>query len=516
MSTNQRPVIIGIAGESGASKTTMARALALFLGEENTLVLSTDDLHRFVRQDPAWQTTTHLDPAANNLAMGDWQLQELKSRRPVYRSRYNHKTGHFDPPKMVYPAKYIIVEGLHAFYTPFSRGCMDFRIYVDTHTSLSTHWKLLRDTVERGYTREQAMEIIRRRQLACAPVRSQMGAADMVISLKPQEGIKNPGSSTERVTVNMDAVMPATDLPAYLKGAYTFLEQWMHDMDEFVNACEQVGADIELCQDMGGNISLKTGDLMLVKASGEPLASVNHTHGYAIVKHIKIPFTLANEEELAWHLQESRVMKSLHARPSMETALHAYSRRRCVIHAHPAYITLLLCLKAAHKHISLLFPGAPFIPYVSPGARLAQEMQEMEEAIGRNQMEPHTFFLQNHGIVVQAQNMQACIKVVQNVNRIAQRAIADAVGPNDSYSHLSFKEYCDHRDAALYRKRYLFPDAVIAMDHNRAEKMMDTMLLHNYIEIVGQRIGEGELKFLTEEEAQEIRDMEAEKYRSSL
>ena len=58
LSENLLPLIVAIAGESGASKTTLAEIISLFYGPDQTLLLSTDDLHKYVRNDPAWQHHT--------------------------------------------------------------------------------------------------------------------------------------------------------------------------------------------------------------------------------------------------------------------------------------------------------------------------------------------------------------------------------------------------------------------------------------------------------------------------
>lgn len=64
---------------------------------------------------------------------------------------YNHQTGNFNPPVKISPKPVIIIEGLHAFYTEKSKEMIDFKIFVDTDENLRTHWKILRDTEQRGY-----------------------------------------------------------------------------------------------------------------------------------------------------------------------------------------------------------------------------------------------------------------------------------------------------------------------------------------------------------------------------
>ena len=191
-----KPYFIGIAGESGVGKTTMANAMAFFLGEEKTLIISTDDLHKWERTSSMWNQFTHSDPRANNLDLGDWQMAALAKGEAIYRSRYNHDIGHFSPPHKLAPLPYIINEGLHAFFSDKTNSVMDLRIFVDTNDDLRIHWKILRDTVARGYNREQVMLAIAKRRADDALIRDvQLKRADVIVRLTSD--IASPGNSSE-------------------------------------------------------------------------------------------------------------------------------------------------------------------------------------------------------------------------------------------------------------------------------------------------------------------------------
>src|SRR5271166_86767 len=124
-----KPQIIGISGESGVGKSTVAEIISIFYELYNPIIISTDDLHKWERSSSNWNTTTHLNPDANNLDLGDDHLERLSHNKPIFRSKYNHTTGHFDPPLKIEPSKVIIVEGLHAFYTEFSQKLLDLKIF---------------------------------------------------------------------------------------------------------------------------------------------------------------------------------------------------------------------------------------------------------------------------------------------------------------------------------------------------------------------------------------------------
>ena len=71
------PLLISISGKSGVGKTTISNILAQCLGREKCLILSTDDLHKYERNDSIWESITHFNPESNNIELGDFHITQL-------------------------------------------------------------------------------------------------------------------------------------------------------------------------------------------------------------------------------------------------------------------------------------------------------------------------------------------------------------------------------------------------------------------------------------------------------
>ncbi len=76
----------------------------------------------------------------------------------------------------------MIVEGLLGYHTPEMCDCYDVRVFLDPPENLRRQWKVVRDCSRRGYTTDQVLaEIDRRESDAEMFIRPQRGAADMVV-----------------------------------------------------------------------------------------------------------------------------------------------------------------------------------------------------------------------------------------------------------------------------------------------------------------------------------------------
>ncbi|MBD2022045.1 phosphoribulokinase, partial [Leptolyngbya sp. FACHB-36] len=181
-----RPIILGIVGDSAAGKTTLTRGIAQFLGPENVTVICTDDYHRYDRKQRAELGISALHPDCNYLDIMEQHLSLLRAGQPILKPIYNHKSGTFDAPEYVKPNQFVVVEGLLGYSTRSARDAYDVKVYLAPPEPLRTKWKIKRDTQKRGYTEDQVRaEMVKREPDSEQHIRPQRQWADLVVSFYP-------------------------------------------------------------------------------------------------------------------------------------------------------------------------------------------------------------------------------------------------------------------------------------------------------------------------------------------
>jgi len=180
------PFMLGIGGNSGAGKTTIADAIASIYTELNTTIIRGDAMHKWQRHDQAWDEITHLNPKANHLHRETHSLKDLKNGKKISRRNYDHKNGTFTHTKTVKPNNLIIYEGLHPFFIKSQRHLYDLKIYIQPSLELNQYWHLMRDTNERGHSSSDVLAKIKNRQNDYNKyITSQAKQADIIIKMQP-------------------------------------------------------------------------------------------------------------------------------------------------------------------------------------------------------------------------------------------------------------------------------------------------------------------------------------------
>jgi uridine kinase len=178
-----QPYMIGIGGDSAAGKSTLTNAISAVFEPQNTEIIRGDDMHKWERGNANWQEFTHLDPRANKLHEEMAQALSLKTGQKVKRSFYDHNTGKFTLPTFIKPNKLIVFEGLHSFYLQNQANVYDLKIFMEPAEDLRVWWKVQRDVAKRGYSPEQVLEQLKKREEdSLKYIRSQAEHADMVAS----------------------------------------------------------------------------------------------------------------------------------------------------------------------------------------------------------------------------------------------------------------------------------------------------------------------------------------------
>ena len=486
-----KPYIIGIAGESGVGKSTMTNIVRLFFGAENTISLSTDDLHRWERTSSNWNKFTHLNPEANNLELGDLQLRELAEGNSIYRSVYDHNTGTFKAPVKIEPNRIIINQGLHAFYTTQAQELTDLKIFINTDETLRTHWKIIRDTEKRGYKYSAVIDAINRRKPDAIRINErQIAVADVIVDMIPEKPIKNIGDKNEivDVVITYRFIKPANEL------LFSFVKDYNQSIKDFIELSNNLGSNIYLCQHTGGNISVKAGDHMLIKASGVKMKSVNRVDGYSIVRPAMMKGIISSDKYDA--LFESEIFFT-GKRPSMEVGLHALLKKY-TIHLHPVYLTALLCLDNPEEIIKEVYQNYnyKYIPYITPGYSLFRALKRLDNM-------PDVIFLQNHGVVITSDSKEEALILTADVAYQAQKYLQKQI--------LSFRSFT--LDFAKEKKSpyFYFPDAVIFSDKKQNQEVL---AFNNYIHYITETLQSRHI--LSSENMFELLSLESEKYRKSL
>ena len=184
-----RPIILGVVGDSAAGKTTLTRGLVRVLGEDNVTHVCVDDYHRYDRRQRAERNITPLHPDCNYMDIMAQQMAHLRNAEPFLKPVYQHHDGTFGPLVRIDPKRFSVVEGLLGYYSEELRSLFDVRIFLAPPEDLRRKWKVQRDCSRRGYTTDQVLsELDRREPDSEAFIRPQRQYADIVVSFLPSSG----------------------------------------------------------------------------------------------------------------------------------------------------------------------------------------------------------------------------------------------------------------------------------------------------------------------------------------
>jgi len=197
-----RPIVLGVVGDSASGKTTLTDGIAKVLGEDRVKTICTDYYHKYDRQDRKTMSITPLHPDCNYMEIIEQHLQLFSEGEPILKPIYNHSNGTLDRPELVAPQEYVVIEGLFGYYTKAMRDCYDVKVYLDPPEDVRRAWKIKRDTTKRGYTEEDVIKDLEKREPdSAAFIRPQRAHADIVVRFHPPG--PNPNVDPEHYNVRL-------------------------------------------------------------------------------------------------------------------------------------------------------------------------------------------------------------------------------------------------------------------------------------------------------------------------
>ena len=154
------PFVLGVVGDSGSGKNTLADAVAGLLGEERVTDVRLDDYHRYTRAERTERGLTALNPAVHNLSLMREHLQLLRQGRPIRNRSYSHADGTFGPIRTIEPREIVLVRGLLGLPSEEVRSLYHLAVFLQPEPELLFRWKLRRDVLSRGYTEAEVLKRI--------------------------------------------------------------------------------------------------------------------------------------------------------------------------------------------------------------------------------------------------------------------------------------------------------------------------------------------------------------------
>jgi phosphoribulokinase len=214
-----RPVILGVVGDSAAGKTTITRGLVRVLGEENVTHVCTDDYHRYDRTRRAELQITPLHPDCNYVDIIGQHLVHLRNGEAVLKPVYQHKDGTFGPPVYVRPERFTVIEGLLGYHLAVMRDIYDVTVFLNPPEDLRRKWKVQRDCSRRGYTTDQVLaELDRREADSEAFIRPQRRHADLVVSFLAPPDEETADQAHLDAELTLGDGLPHPDLTPFVNG----------------------------------------------------------------------------------------------------------------------------------------------------------------------------------------------------------------------------------------------------------------------------------------------------------
>ncbi len=234
------------------------------------------------------------------------------------------------------------------------------------------------------------------------------------------------------------------------------------------------GGDPQLVQGPGGNVSVKDGPDLVIKASGYRFGELSATAGLTRVDLAGLRRTLADPAAWGGPDAEARYAALLAAarrdpeapRPSLEAGFHALLPERFVLHTHSLCGLLAATLPPATPAVADLLTATAqsgvtlhAVAAALPGLRLTEAVRRGLAAARPPSGTPALWLLRNHGVIWTGDELAAVVAAAEAFEtrgraalRLAARPLPTVSGADTDAPLVDFSAWSDFTwsDAALF------------------------------------------------------------------
>ena len=334
------------------------------------------------------------------------------------------------------------------------------------------------------------------------------------------------------------------------------LDPLPHDFTDLKALSAEFGQNALHIQGAGGNVSIKQGDMMWIKASGTMLADAMISDVFVPVDLARMKSSVAARQPDADTPAAFLIPGASDLRPSIETSLHAVFFQRIVLHTHCIH-TIAHAIQVNARDLlaeRLRDFNWAFVPYTKPGANLARSVMEVLTD------DSNVVVLGNHGLIVAGESVTE-VRALQDAVHTALTLPVAALNGEDHTALMARVDDCAYglpddpllHQMALSDQRVaqvttgsLYPDhvifcgiAVTALPANRTTQNVANKpvcllvpgtglllrkdastgaktMLRCLTDVIMRLPEAAELTYLTNEQNFELLNWDAEKYRQAL
>ncbi len=208
-----------------------------------------------------------------------------------------------------------------------------------------------------------------------------------------------------------------------------------------VALAQRFGQDPEFSRGGGGNASVKSGGVVWIKPSGVPLATLEAEDLVPLDRARLLafldqpPVDEPGDDPVIQAAERARLGPDDGRRPSVELLFHALLDERMILHTHPIVINAVTCNTDGEAIARRLFGDEiVWVPYTDPGLPLARAIRDARaaHALRTGHPAPGITLMQNHGLIVAADDPAEIEAASRRVARVIREAIEAAPAPRSA------------------------------------------------------------------------------------